>query len=210
MRTVAEIKASYDAQAGTYMAALSDPAIASLKREVGKKLASVISSHKPASLLDAGVGEATTLVPLLLSMKIRPACVAGFDVSLPRVDIARGYLRDNSLPAMLYQASLEATSVADDSFDVVTTFHAIEPNHGRERDILAELLRITRKALVIVEPSFELAHASARARMDRLGYVRGLPDTLGELGASFTVTPWELNVNPENPAALIVAEKRPA
>ena len=55
------------------------------------------------------------------------------------------------------------------------TIHPIEPNRGREEAILSELLRVARRALVMIEPSYETASAEARARMERLGYVRGLP-----------------------------------
>lgn len=207
MRTVADIEASYDAQAGTYIAALSQPEYADLKKRCGEKLASIIEQYEPVNLLDAGTGEATTLVATLLAMKKPPRRVLGFDVSLKRLDLARKHMRDNELYALFIQASLDAIPLADESFDVVTTFHAVEPNRGRERKILKELLRVTRKALVMVEPSYELAHESARARMDSLGYVRGLVRVVSEFGFEARCEAWELDANPENPAALIVVEK---
>lgn len=207
MRTTAEIEQSYDLQAGTYIAALANQTYADQKAEIGKKLASVIERYEPVNLLDAGTGEATTLVPLLLAMKVKPRRVLGFDISLPRLDIARKHMRDNGLTGMFIQSPLDAIPLGSESFDVVTTYHAIEPNGGREMEILRELLRVTRKALVMVEPSYELAHESARARMDMFGYVRGLPAAILELGYEPKCELWGLDANPENPAALIVVEK---
>jgi uncharacterized protein YbaR (Trm112 family) len=95
--------------------------------------------------------------------------------------------------------------------DVVLTIHAVEPNRGREEVILSELLRIARKHVVMVEPSYEFALPEARRRMDRLGYVRRLPDTLKALGhPARLIERWPHNSNPLNEAALIVVDKTPA
>lgn len=197
----------YDPQAGSYIEAMKRAEYAEQKAEIGKKLAGIIERYEPANMLDAGTGEATTLVATLLAMKKRPRRVLGFDVSLPRLDIARKHVRDNGLYGMFIQASLDAIPLGDASFDVVTTYHAVEPNRGNERKILSELLRVAKKALVMVEPCYELAHDSAKARMDMLSYVRGLGATLHILGHNFTLESWGLDANPENPAALIVVEK---
>jgi len=88
------------------------------------------------------------------------------------------------------------------------TIHAVEPNRGREEEILAELLRVTGRYLIMVEPSYELASDEARERMDRLGYVRGLRETLERLGQpAKRFERWPHNSNPLNEAALIVVEK---
>jgi hypothetical protein len=92
--------------------------------------------------------------------------------------------------------------------DVVYTSHTLEPNGGREEEALRELLRITRRTLVLVEPLYELAGAAAQARMRDHGYVRGLGETLGRLG----VTPSRHEMlafatNPVNPSGVIVVQK---
>ena len=62
----------------------------------------------------------------------------------------------------------------------------------------------------MIEPSYEFASAEARARMDRLGYVRGLPAILERLGRpARLVERWPYNSNPLNKAALIVVDKAP-
>ena len=59
------------------------------------------------------------------------------------------------------------------------TCHALEPNGGQEEALLAELLRVARLGLVLVEPSYERATPSGRARMERLLRVEWCkPDTL--------------------------------
>ncbi len=197
-------------QAGSYVAELKDEARRRFKDEFGRRLAGVLDALAPGSLLDAGVGEATSLAPVLRHMAAQPAHVLGFDLSLSRLLYARGHLEEQRQDnVVLFTAALDRIPLASASVDVVLTMHAVEPNHGREDVILAELLRVARRYLVMIEPSYELASAEGRARMERLGYVRELPAALERLGhKARRVEPWPLNANPLNPAALIVVDKQ--
>lgn len=200
---------SYDAQAGSYTAALSDPAVRALKRDVGKRLATMFDDMAPMSVLEAGTGEATSLAPVLAAMRRRPKHVLGFDISLSRLLFARRYLESQGEGAVeLFTGSLDCIPLADDAVDVVFTIHSIEPNHGREEAILHELLRVTRRHLVMIEPSYELGGPETQARIERHGYVRGLPQALQRLGKpARLVELWNLDANPLNRAALIVVDK---
>ena len=63
------IEASYDLQAGSYVAKLDDPAMARNKLGYSLELASRIRSLlHPTSILEAGVGEATTLSGVVKSL----------------------------------------------------------------------------------------------------------------------------------------------
>ena len=202
---------SYDAQAGSYVAQLKDPVCRDLKQKLGRYLAAVIDTLRPSSLLDAGVGEATSLVPLLGYLQHKPEHVLGFDISLSRLLFARRHLADNGQMATLFAGALDRIPLETSSVDVIVTVHALEPNHGREDHILTELLRVARRHLVLVEPSYELATPDARARMERFGYVRGLPGLLARLGhAPSRVERCPHNANPLNEAALIVVDKSDA
>jgi ubiquinone/menaquinone biosynthesis C-methylase UbiE/uncharacterized protein YbaR (Trm112 family) len=199
---------SYDAQAGSYVAQLEDPAYRDLKHNLGRYLAAVIDTLRPSSLLDAGVGEATSLAPLLGYLQHKPMHVLGFDISLSRLLFARRYLADNRHEAVLFTGTLDRIALETDSVDVIVTVHALEPNHGHEDVMLSELLRVARRHLVLVEPSYEFATHEARARMERLGYVRGLPERLKRMGYAPTrVERCPYNSNPLNEAALIVVDK---
>ncbi len=200
---------SYDVQAGSYVAELADETRRQFKEDFGRALAAVLDELAPTSLLEAGIGEATSLAPTLRQMATRPAHVLGFDLSLSRLLYARKHLADHGRPdVVLFTAALDRIPLASASVDVVLTVHAVEPNHGREEVILGELLRVARRHLVMVEPSYELAAPEQRARMERLGYVRGLPAMLERLGyPARRVEPWRHNANPLNAASLIVVDK---
>jgi ubiquinone/menaquinone biosynthesis C-methylase UbiE len=202
-KSESEIRESYDRQAGSYTALLQNPDHAEHKRLVGAKLAAVLDQFSPNSLLDAGIGEASTTIPMLQAMQTKPRLV-GFDISQARVEWANTNLRNAGFKAELFVGSLRSIDLPDQAVDVTVTFHAVEPNRGAEEVVLGELIRVSRIAVVMVEPSYELADEQQRARMDKFGYVRGLSETLDRLGASYTTEPWPLNVNPMNPAALTI------
>jgi len=207
--SVTSILYSYDMQAGSYTELMKDPCYAAHKAQVGAKLAAVLDELSPDSILDAGIGEATTVTSLLAAMSHKPAKLFGFDLSLSRLLFARRNLEaSGGHDAELFCGGLENVALSDGAVDVVLTVHALEPNYGREEEILTELLRVAGRALVLVEPCWELGSAATRARMERHRYVQGMPDILRRLGyPASRVEKWHLDVNPENEAALIVVDK---
>jgi len=200
---------AYDVQAGSYTASLRNQDFAAHKVDVGRKLAAIVDQFGPESILDAGIGEATTTVPILAAMNDKPRRILGLDLSLSRLLYARRYLSAEGFgDARLFTGDLENIPLPDGAVDVVVTVHAVEPNHGREEAVLGELIRVARRALIMVEPSWELGSASTRARIERLGYVRDLPGTLERLGhPPNRWEKWGLDINPDNEAAVIVVAK---
>ncbi len=200
---------AYDVQAGSYVKALDDPGYAARKRAAAARIAQVLAPLRFETMLDAGTGEATTLSALLLHLSAQPSRVLAFDLSLSRLLFAQDHLRAHELDHVeLFTGALETIPLADASIDLVLTVHVCEPNGGREREVLAELLRVARRYLVLVEPSYELAGPEARRRMEQHGYVRALPDHLRALGATIASSePFGADLNPLNPAAVIVVDK---
>ncbi|WP_020163065.1 methyltransferase domain-containing protein [Methyloversatilis discipulorum] len=202
---------AYDLQAGAYVRhALSDPAG---KQRWCAQLAGLVAPHLPVggSVMEVGSGEATTLAGLLETLPQRPAAALGFDISWSRCAHGRGWLRQKAQQAELFVADLFHIPLADASVDVVYTSHSLEPNGGRERAALQELLRVARRAVVLVEPIYELAGPEARERMAHHGYVRNLKATAEALGC--TVADHRLldfYVNPLNPSGVVSIVKTDA
>lgn len=108
----------------------------------------------------------------------------------------------------LFTGDLGAIPVVDNAYDAVLSNHSLESNGGREREILEEMLRVSRRYLVLLEPDYENGCLEQQQRMDSFGYVRGLRSHLENLGARVLQDqPWDINLNPLNAASLIVAEK---
>lgn len=203
---------AYDLQAGSYVAAMEDPAYAASKRAAAARLAEVLAPLHFASLLDAGTGEATTLAELLPQLRQPPERVLAFDLSLSRLLHAQRHLRRRGLERVeLFTAALERIPLAGAAVDLVVTFHVCEPNGGREREVLGELLRVARRYLVLVEPSYELGSDATRRRIEQHGYVRGLPEHLRALGAPVVLHErFGVDANPANQAAVLVVDKGPS
>lgn len=201
------VEYAYDLQAGSYTAALADPAALERKLRWGAALARLLDELEVETVCDAGTGEGTTLAFVIDALR-RPARFAGFDISVSRLLVGRRFLEARGCEVQLFAAELGAIPLADGACDVVMTQHAIEPNHGSEDTIVGELARVTRRYVLLVEPSWELATVEQRERMRSLGYARGLPQALERAGLRILRHErWADDANQANPAALLLAER---
>jgi len=204
------IEVAYDLQSGAYVRGMEIDAHARCRLAHAEAIAREIAAlGAPGTLLEAGVGEATTLSSVLAALNLPPTSAYGFDLSWSRVAFARCWLEQQSLPGVtLCTGSLLAMPFADQSVDVVYTSHTIEPNGGREEPILRELHRVARRGLILLEPCFELADEPARARMKTHGYCRDLLQTCRRLGYDVIKhEPFTPLINPLNPTAITVIRK---
>lgn len=136
------IQTSYDLQAGSYTTLAASEGGAAGKRAFAEALAPHIGGPGFVSLLDAGVGEATSLVPVL-ELIDQDLDVLAFDSSVSRLMWARRNLSRISHQTRLFAANTAQIPLPDRSVDVVLSVHSVEPNGGREAEILRELLRVT-------------------------------------------------------------------
>jgi len=206
--TVVRALIAYDLQAGTYIEnARNNPAYIN---SWSAQLAGLIDPYISAGdkIMEAGVGEATTLAGVMNAITAKCISAFGFDLSWSRISMGQKWIDEKSVLARLFVGDLFSIPVADSSMDVVYTSHSLEPNGGKEEIAIKELLRITRKAVVLVEPCYELAPKVAQQRMREHGYVRDLKATAEALGAK--VVDYKLLdvcANPLNPSGVIILVK---
>ena len=209
VNTVEDILISYDLQSGSYLKEFSSQKDFSCK--YCKALARIIDNISDVdTILEVGVGEATTLSNLFVNMKKKPSKIFGFDISWSRLKFATNLLKDLKIHnASLFVADLFKIPLPANSVDVVYTSHSIEPNGGKEKEALEELFRITKKYLILLEPSFEFADNEGRIRMKSHGYVTKLHETAKTLGYQILEHRlFEFSKNPLNPTGIIIIEKR--
>ena len=206
--SIEAIKISYDLQAGTYIQSYKNNLEFNL--QYTSAIASIIESlGTHDSILEAGVGEATTLANVVEKLSKKPKHSCGFDISWSRINFARKFAESKGMNSeWLFIGDLFRVPLADNSVDIVYTSHSIEPNGGREEEALRELYRISSRYLVLLEPAYELASDEAKARMEHHGYVRGLKQTAEKLG--YKIVNYRLFdhiINPLNPTGLLIIEK---
>ncbi|MCZ8344733.1 MAG: methyltransferase domain-containing protein [Leptospira sp.] len=200
---------AYDLQSGNYVARAKENPV--YREKWGNQLGKLIEPWIETGdlILEVGVGEATTLAYVYQYLKNKKVQFCGFDISWSRIDVGKEFLREMAANADLFVADLFNIPFADNSIDIVYTAHSLEPNGGRELEALSECLRIARKAVILVEPAFELGTEEARERMIANGYVRGLRDTAEKLGANVAdYRLLEVFGNQLNPSAVLTLTKK--
>lgn len=198
------IEIAYDLQAGSYIESIGRNRAGwqAYTREIGAILAKHLTPGDV--LLDVGTGEMTTLAGVVNQ------CCNGLsfyacDISLSRLLKGNVFLARELPPETLravfpFVADLFTLPFMDNAVDVVWTSHALEPNGGREKAALAELIRVARKKLVLFEPYFEKNSPAGQERMARLGYIKGVREAVEELGATCEeIIPIANLANPLNP-----------
>jgi hypothetical protein len=205
------IEIAYDIQSGSYTkGALANPErLQRYAREINELCKDYICERD--LILDCGAGELTTLSALSKHLPEHTRLLA-CDISLSRLHVGRRFAErvmrgDLALALELFVADMGCMPLSDRSVDVVFTSHALEPNHGREASLLTELLRISRRHLILFEPSWEHANEAVRARMEEHGYVRDLPRHIEEAGGRLiSVEPLPHPLNPMNPTYCYIVE----
>lgn len=208
LNTMEDILISYDFQSGSYIQYFSKNQ--EYINLYCKALAKLINSFgNIESLMEVGVGEATTLSTLIRNLENKPSNIFGFDISWSRLKFAKELLKDFKIQNVnLFTANLFEIPLLDNSIDIVYTSHSIEPNGGKEEEALKELYRVARKYLILLEPSFEFANNEARTRMKTHGYVTELYSTAKKLNYKIIEHRlFDYSSNPLNPTGLIIIEK---
>jgi|688.fasta_scaffold386945_1 ubiquinone/menaquinone biosynthesis C-methylase UbiE len=195
----------YELQAGTYTkhAIQNTEYIDIFTSEIVSVLGQYLNNNM--SILDCGTGEGTTLIPILKKLKI-PSGYA-IDASISRVLWAQQNATKAKIDLNLAVSDLGQLPLGNNSVDAVITVHALEPNGGREIELIQELGRVARKYVFLIEPDFENASAEQKIRMKKLSYITGLDAAIKENGFKILVKiPIKNNSNELNAASITVVQ----
>lgn len=209
LNTIEDILISYDFQSGSYIKGFSNNP--EFKDKYCTSLAKIIDDlGNFDSIIEVGVGEATTLNNLIRKLTKIPTDILGFDISWSRLKFAKEFLADFELKnIILFTANLFEIPLLDNSIDIVYTSHSIEPNGGKEEAAIKELYRISGKYLILLEPSYEFADETSRLRMKEHGYVTNLYSTAKKLGYKIIEHRlFDYSSNPLNPTGIMIIEKK--
>ena len=101
--------------------------------------------------------------------------------------------------------------LSDNSIDVVFSSHSLEPNGGNEERLMRECYRVARKAVLFIEPIYELASKEAKRRMRKHCYISGILNIAKR--NNYEIVDYKLlenvdnYINPLNPTGILALKK---
>lgn len=198
------IEVIYDLQAGSYTR--FDQENPENNPRLVAEVVNAIAPHLEScsSLLDVGTGEGTSLIPLMKKLNLDIESYA-LDISWSRLSFAVSNSILHSTNFHFAVGDMLNIPMANSSIDVVLTIHAIEPNGGRELEVLKELARVSKKRVILVEPDFDNSNSEQKSRMQRLSYIGSLEEAIRAAGlALIDKVPLSYNLNPLNCASIYI------
>jgi len=198
------IEIIYDLQAGSYTRFdLENP---ENNLRLVSEVVNTIAPHLDScsSLLDVGTGEGTSIIPLIKKLNLDIESYA-LDISWSRLSFAVSNSVKHSTSLNFAVGDMLNIPMANSSIDVVITIHAIEPNGGKEVEILKELARVSKRRVILIEPDFDNANSEQRSRMQKLSYIGSLIDAISAAGLTIIdKVPLSYNLNPLNCASIYI------
>jgi len=181
------IEIAYDLQSGSYVDYYNNNQ-ENWKIECSEYV-KILKQHLKVGdrVLDCGTGEMTILFGTFNKNLLKNMKIYCFDISLSRILYGRQFLNKNAYSALIksvvpFVADINAIPLMNKSMDVIFSMHGLEPNHGKEKNILKEIFRVARRKVILFEPCFEKNSIEGQKRMEEHGYIRNLTKHIEDLG----------------------------
>lgn len=200
------IEIAYELQAGSYIKFVKENP--EYSRKYTDEMAEILNRYiqNNDKVLDIGTGELTTLSQLVPKIKSNLSKILAFDISWSRLKKGLEYasveMGDSYNKLEVFVADMFEIPLASRSVEVVISSHALEPNGGREKEILKEIFRVSSEYCILFEPCYEINSVEGQKRMDKMGYVKNLEKHISDLGGVL-IEKIAMNTvaNPLNPTA---------
>lgn len=149
--------------------------------KMAEEYSQILSKFKFRRILEVGAGELTTLSSLgdYLEKNIE---YYAMDLSLNRVYLGRNeFMKRYNRKIHVCKANAISLPYPDNYFDLVFTSHCLEHMPYDYQKAIDEMCRVTRKLVVLFEPSYELGDFSQKLRMIAKDYAKKIPDYIVSL-----------------------------
>ena len=199
------IKLSYDIQTGSYIKNYNY-----LKsKKVLSQLIKEINSTNYKSLMDFGCGELTNFYTLIKNTKIKNKTFFAYDISFSRIIEGKKFIdkKKKKIALKLFSNNSLNIPLPDNSIDLITSCHALEPNKKNGYKILKELWRVSKKKLILLEPNDRLGDKLTKQRHKKHNYILNLEKKIKKITVNYKIINNKTNFNPLNPASIFVLEK---
>jgi ubiquinone/menaquinone biosynthesis C-methylase UbiE len=146
---------------------------------IRSEIRNILSHVQFKTVLEVGVGELTTIGDVYSSFG-PDICCYGVDLSLNRllhglIEFEKRY----EVTPKVAKANALRLPFPDDCFDLVITRHTLEQMPEIFETALDEIIRVSKRNIILFEPSFELGSIPQKLKMLDRDYVRGIPHFLG-------------------------------
>jgi ubiquinone/menaquinone biosynthesis C-methylase UbiE len=147
------------------------------KKYYAKYLFNIIDLFKVKSLLEVGAGELTLLYDLIKNLKknkkYKKKEISAVDISYYRLLAGKNFLKKKRISIeYLIKADGANLPLQDNSIDLVFTSHCLEQVPNISKKIISELIRVSRKYVVLIEPSYDFGSQATRNRIFAKGYTK--------------------------------------
>ena len=205
------IKLSYDIQTGSYVRNFNYIKSKKNLNQVIKE----INTTNFKTLMDFGCGELTNFYTLIKNIKTKNKIFFAYDFSFSRILIGKKFLNKRvKINLKCFSNDSIKIPLPDNSVDIVTTCHAIEPNKKNSYKILKELWRISKKKLILLEPNNNLIKKlpqneknKINKRFKKHNYVLNLEKKINKITKKYKIIKLNNHFNSLNPASLFVINK---
>ena len=159
--------------------------------------------------MDFGCGELTNFYTLIDNIKTKNKLFVAYDLSFSRILIGKNFLKkkNKKIQLKLFSNNSIKIPLPDNSIDVVTSCHALEPNKNNVYKILKELWRISKKKLILLEPNNKLGDELIKKRFKEHHYILNLEKKIKKITSRYKIINNEFNANSLNPASIYILEK---
>lgn len=176
-----KIQLGYELQAGSYEKAYNYNELMQKRVKILKNtIIEILKTKDRCKIIEVGIGEGNTMRHLVENIDekvLKRIDIYGIELSFSRIKITKKHLPNSNL----YVSDMKYLPFADNSFDIVYTSSAIEPNINNEKDILQELYRISSNYLILFEISYREANDKLKERFDKHKYVKNIYESIKEL-----------------------------
>ena len=168
---------------------------------------SLIREYSSRNCIEIGAGELTFITPI--AAKNNNIEFSALELSWSRLAVGLEFAKKyNVCFNHLAVGSAMNLPFSDNSFDIVITHHCLEQIRGHLKHIISELYRISKKAVIILEPSSDLGNWYLRQQLRMNQRVRGIKKTIKDLGYKLVAYNWlPYSIGYNNRTGMYIIEK---
>jgi ubiquinone/menaquinone biosynthesis C-methylase UbiE len=192
---------SYNLQSGTYLKNFKKNFL--LYQKVYDPFIKELKKINTNSILDFGTGELTILNYIRSKLK-KNIIYYGCDLSFNRMVLGKNAFKKK---INLFCNTDYKLPFRDNSIDVIMTTHVLETKDFHVKKFLKEFYRVSRKAVIMLEPHYEIADKLSKIRMNKFRYLRNIEKNLKKLKLKYSIVRQSYHINKKNPASIFIIKK---